>query len=490
METIQLKTVDPVSQDLLRLAAKKTISLNWERYEKLQPQDGFLRLGLSCPYGCMQGPCRIDPFERGPEKGVCGIERKEMVAAMLLRLCLQGAMEAIQGLASAEMTPNVTFSNGLNQLVSGAMANLGNRQLSVSEVFYGASLLQRPAASYIELVRQALRLSLLSIGALDQTLKENSSGTLLCQAGYGLVAGNHLNIGLAGRLPREFIETLQQEAAGDSAGTVRMVSLGDWIALEDRYVPFVCTSGEAELLVSSGAIHLLIAGTDHDPGLTAVSEKMEVPVMKWDRGLAPKDVLERARHQHATASRKSPLSDSSLKGEGRVINSTQELVARFKENFSGRMVLIGGCDTLRQPFGYLPVELTVAFRGEGYQVGGWGDAALWMIKDGLASAQNDSPVHILPQQEGPLMALKALEAVGKRNNLSGICFTGLRDCLDFSNALGLAVLGCPVCLADPIPVWGSQAVRELLAEALKNNGGQLMHADHPVTAQEILEWLQ
>ncbi len=88
------------------------------------------------------------------------------------------------------------------------------------------------------------------------------------------------------------------------------------------------------------------------------------------------------------------------------------------------------------------------------------------------------------------MALKALDAVGKRNDLRGVCFTGLRDCLDFSGALGLAVLGCRVCLADPIPVWGSQEVRELLAEALKNGGGQLMHADHPATAQEILEWLQ
>jgi carbon-monoxide dehydrogenase catalytic subunit len=72
METIHFKTVDPVSQELLRDASRKGIALNWERYEKQQPQDGFLRLGLCCPYGCMQGPCRIDPFGRGAQNGTEG----------------------------------------------------------------------------------------------------------------------------------------------------------------------------------------------------------------------------------------------------------------------------------------------------------------------------------------------------------------------------------------------------------------------------------
>ena len=47
MESIHFKTVDPVSQELLRGASRRGLGLNWERYEKQQPQDGFLRLGLS-----------------------------------------------------------------------------------------------------------------------------------------------------------------------------------------------------------------------------------------------------------------------------------------------------------------------------------------------------------------------------------------------------------------------------------------------------------
>ena len=113
METIHFKTVDPVSQDLLRNASQKGIGLNWERYEKQQPQDGFLRLGLSCPYGCMQGPCRIDPYGRGPQSGICGLDRDGMVAAFLLRLSLQGALETMTlhpGLCNADITWTAPFS--------------------------------------------------------------------------------------------------------------------------------------------------------------------------------------------------------------------------------------------------------------------------------------------------------------------------------------------------------------------------------------------
>ncbi len=67
METIHFKTVDPVSQDLLRDASQKGIGLNWERYEKQQPQDGF---------------CKDEPYSRQysrlPERGACCQSRKKI----------------------------------------------------------------------------------------------------------------------------------------------------------------------------------------------------------------------------------------------------------------------------------------------------------------------------------------------------------------------------------------------------------------------------
>ena len=168
METIHLKTVDPVSQELLRFAAQRGIELPWERYEKLQPQDGFLRLGLSCPFGCMQGPCRIDPFGRGAGKGICGLGRDEMVAGTLLRLCLQGAMDAVGSAATLETVPEVQFSDTLGKMISSVLAENGQADLNGSDILKGASMLGRSSSTCQELLVQSFRLSLLTLGFLEQ----------------------------------------------------------------------------------------------------------------------------------------------------------------------------------------------------------------------------------------------------------------------------------------------------------------------------------
>ena len=145
METIHLKTIDPVSQALLQSAAARGLGLNWERYEKLQPQDGFLRAGLSCPYGCLQGPCRIDPFGRGADQGICGLDRDRMVAASLLRICLNGALEALADLPGSDTVTVPAWPGSLAPRAAQALENLGGGQLAPNEVFQIAARLHRPA---------------------------------------------------------------------------------------------------------------------------------------------------------------------------------------------------------------------------------------------------------------------------------------------------------------------------------------------------------
>jgi hypothetical protein len=157
METIHFKTVDPVSQELLRDASRKGIRLNWERYEKQQPQDGFLRLGLCCPYGCMQGPCRIDPFGRGAQNGICGLDRDGMVAALLLRLALQGALETAAEYPGA-CDAKIGWSAPLASRAAAALKQTGGDFLSPAEILESALLLSRPSASPKALIHQAIRL--------------------------------------------------------------------------------------------------------------------------------------------------------------------------------------------------------------------------------------------------------------------------------------------------------------------------------------------
>ena len=163
METIHFKTVDPVSQELLRDASQKGIDLNWERYEKQQPQDGFLRLGLACPYGCMQGPCRIDPFGRGVQSGICGLDRDGMVAAFLLRLTLQGALETMAlhpGLSNTQ----ITWPAPLASKAAAVLGQTGSNLLSSAEILESVLLLARPSAAPETLICQAIRLGLLGVG--------------------------------------------------------------------------------------------------------------------------------------------------------------------------------------------------------------------------------------------------------------------------------------------------------------------------------------
>ena len=183
MDTIHLKTVDPLSQDLLKSAFQRGIKLNWDRYEKLQPQDGFLRVGLSCPYGCLQGPCRIDPLGRGPDRGLCGLDRDRMVAALLLRLTLNGVLEAMnEGAMGSRKTAGISLSPPLDKIFSKAVKNLGGEKLSIEEVSRSAFYLNRPMESPEALILQALRLGAMALGLLEKPKSpKGSPGSLSLQ---------------------------------------------------------------------------------------------------------------------------------------------------------------------------------------------------------------------------------------------------------------------------------------------------------------------
>ncbi len=488
METIHLKTVDPVSQELLRFAAQRGIELPWERYEKLQPQDGFLRLGLSCPFGCMQGPCRIDPFGRGAGKGICGLGRDEMVAGTLLRLCLQGAMDAMGSAATLETVPEVQFSDTLGKMVSSVLAENGQADLNGSDILKGASMLGRSSSTCQELLVQSFRLSLLTLGFLEQENEQVSAGTKKCDVGYTIVDKYPVCIGFSGQPSVEFVQQLEVESRQGPGASVALVSLGEWISLKDRFMPIACTSGESELLMSSGAIHLLVAGPGTDPGLIDLCREMKIPVAVAADIAESSDVVQRARQMSSTVSQMSLFTDASQAGDVEVVMSNKDSARMFGEDSKVKIALIGGTDSPQMSLGQLPVELANGIQDQGFRVAGWGDTALWMIKNGLTSDEQKSEVLILEDRQGPLLAVKDLAEKDQLGRLQGICFTGLKNSGELAMALGLAYLGCPVSVAAPIPVQGSQLVKDTMAEMVQSNGGELNHYDHVPQAKEILEW--
>jgi carbon-monoxide dehydrogenase catalytic subunit len=71
-------------------ANEEGIDTVWDRLAAQQPQCGYCELGLSCR-NCAMGPCRIDPFGEGPQKGVCGADADVIVARNLGRTIAAGS---------------------------------------------------------------------------------------------------------------------------------------------------------------------------------------------------------------------------------------------------------------------------------------------------------------------------------------------------------------------------------------------------------------
>ena len=84
------KTICKDGQLMLEKAHKDQIETVWERLEHQQPQCGYCEMGLSCRI-CIMGPCRVDPFGEGPQKGVCGADADIIVARNLARMVASGA---------------------------------------------------------------------------------------------------------------------------------------------------------------------------------------------------------------------------------------------------------------------------------------------------------------------------------------------------------------------------------------------------------------
>ena len=83
-------TIHDDAQQMIARAREEGIETVWDRLRAQEPQCGYCQLGLSCR-NCAMGPCRIDPFGEGPQKGVCGADADVIVARNLGRAIAAGS---------------------------------------------------------------------------------------------------------------------------------------------------------------------------------------------------------------------------------------------------------------------------------------------------------------------------------------------------------------------------------------------------------------
>ena len=109
------RTIDPASQQLMEPAAESGFEFAWDRHQAMQPQCGFGQLGLCCRI-CSMGPCRIDPFGKGPQRGICGATADIIAARNLARMIAAGSAahsdhgrDVAHTLLSAATNPNLDY---------------------------------------------------------------------------------------------------------------------------------------------------------------------------------------------------------------------------------------------------------------------------------------------------------------------------------------------------------------------------------------------
>jgi len=77
------RALDAADQEIIAKALEDGLETAWDRFIDQQPQCGFGQLGLCCNR-CAMGPCRIEPFGKKPDRGVCGATAETIVARNLL----------------------------------------------------------------------------------------------------------------------------------------------------------------------------------------------------------------------------------------------------------------------------------------------------------------------------------------------------------------------------------------------------------------------
>ena len=83
-------SIDHDAREMIYRAAEEGIETLWDRLAAQEPQCGYCAMGVSCR-NCAMGPCRVDPFGEGPQKGVCGADADIIVARNLGRTIAAGA---------------------------------------------------------------------------------------------------------------------------------------------------------------------------------------------------------------------------------------------------------------------------------------------------------------------------------------------------------------------------------------------------------------
>ena len=84
------RSIDKATLQMIEKAKADNVCTAFDRSDAQEPRCGFGDLGVCCQQ-CYMGPCRVDPFGKGPQLGACGIDADGIVARNIARATVVGA---------------------------------------------------------------------------------------------------------------------------------------------------------------------------------------------------------------------------------------------------------------------------------------------------------------------------------------------------------------------------------------------------------------
>ena len=281
------RSSDKASQEMLKRMDEAGIENAWDRLEQQEPQCGFGKLGICCR-NCSMGPCRIDPFEDGPQAGICGANADTIAARNLVRMIAAGAAaHSDHGRDIAHTFKMAVESDSCDYMIK------DEQKLKKVAARYGIEIKDRQ-------VKQIA-------GELADVIMNEfgrHEGTLATVAAYALPARQKLwkELGVTPRaIDREVVEIMHVTHMGVGSDYKNLVKQGIRCSLSDGWGGSLIATELSDILFGSprpirfGAnlgvldksqVNIIVHG--HEPTLSdivvAVSQEPELLKMADDKG--------------------------------------------------------------------------------------------------------------------------------------------------------------------------------------------------------------
>lgn len=501
MRKVRRKTTDPTARTYLLKAKKEGIDLSWNRLEKMMPQDGFGLLGLTCQE-CLQGPCRLNPFQLAETATVCGFTRDDLVFNGLFRqvskvsrlaetthILLQRLAQKISG-DEVDQDSIKTKANSwmitdeTNEYVSwvkkaweltGPLSGLGQKSAGdrLSSLFAAS-------ARYISLSKFNADLLELLNGTSKQTERRiglsnlNSDSVNIC---FDSVSPAVLD--LAAEVARE----LETEAVNSGIpGTYNLLLVGDFSLNHDCNV--VSNQGAAEFALLSGMVDLYLVGRESISRGRNLTGKFQTILTECSVSITKEELKELFRQ--ATESLKMRKknfvnidSDPVTVNIGYTFNPAIIENAGEKGIIKGLCIIAGGSN-VKVTNDEMAVKVAKSLCAQNILCLSYGNTAVTLGRNGcLAKGEqkgsfmeiiqldpsNNSSVYCLGGELAVTVAVELVQAIS-RLKVTAV-FPEMTEACDLQAALAFANAGARVFTGVKLPLDGSEVLSKELGEVIQ-----------------------